>query len=135
MKCLGRGKAGSNLYGGPNLPIIGLIYITKIAVITIVVKKIKPIFLVRRMMVRTIAIISKVETSPRDVAIIMKASTLALFCTDLKYKYTKLSKPDVRCKATAAVSATKIINNTANWMDLISTIQVGQRVDSCNKWF
>jgi hypothetical protein len=87
------------------------------------------------MMVRTIAIISKVETSPRDVAIIMKASTFALFCTDLKYKYTKLSKPDVRCKATAAVSDTKIINNTANWMDLISTIQVGQRVDSCNKWF
>ena len=135
MKCLGRRKAGSNLYGGPDLAIIGLIYITKIAVITIVVKKIIPIFLVRRMIVRTIAIISKVDTSPRDVAVIMKASTFALFCTDLKYKYTKLSRLDVRCKVTTAVSATKIITNTINWMDLISIIQVGQRVDSCNKWF
>ena len=87
------------------------------------------------MIVRTIAIISKVDTSPTDVAVIMTASMFALLCTDLKYKYTKLSKPDVRCKAITAVSDTKIITNTVNWMDLISIIQVGQKADSCNKWF
>ena len=135
MKCCGSRKAGSNLYGGPDLPIIGLIYITKIAVTTIIVKKIIPIFLVRRMMVRITAIISKVDTSPKDVAVIMTASTVALLCMDLKYIYRKLSKPDVRPKATTTVSTTKIITNTANWMDLISIIQVGQIVDSCNKWF
>ena len=135
MKCLGSCKAGSNLYGGPDLPTIGLIYITKIAIITIVVKKIMPIFLERRMIVSTIATISKVDTSPKDVAVIMTASKFVLLWRDLKYKYTELSKVDVRCKATADVSVTKIIINTVNWMDLISIIQVGQRVDSCNKWF
>ena len=78
---------------------------------------------------------SKVDTSPKDVAVIMTASTFALLCADLKYIYRKLSKPDVRPKATATVSATKIITNKANWIDLISIIQVGQIADSCNKWF
>src|ERR687886_2078126 len=96
MKCCGRRKAGSNLYGGPDLPIRGLIYITKIAVTTIVVKKIIPIFLVRRIMVRITAITSKVDTSPKDVAVIMTASTFALLCADLKYIYIKLSKPEMR---------------------------------------
>ena len=84
MKCCGSRKAGSNLVDGPDLPIIGLIYMTKIAVTTIIVKKIIPIFLVRRMIVSTTAIMSKVDTSPEDVAVIMKASAFALLCTDLK---------------------------------------------------
>jgi hypothetical protein len=87
------------------------------------------------MMVRITAIMSKVDTSPKVVAIIIPASILALLCTDLKYIYRKLSKPDVRPKATTTVSVTKIITNTANWIDLISIIQVGQIVHSCNKWF
>jgi ABC-type antimicrobial peptide transport system ATPase subunit len=86
-------------------------------------------------MVRITAITSKVDTSPKDVAIIMTASTLALLCMDLKYIYRKLSKPDVRPKTTTTVRTTNIITNIANWIDLISIIQVGQRVDICNKWF
>ena len=87
------------------------------------------------MIVIIMATISKVDTSPKDVTVIMTASTFVLLCRDLKYKNIELSNADVTCKATTDVNATKVIINANSWMDLISIIQVGHNIDRCNKWF
>src|SRR4051794_39596479 len=116
------------------LPIKGLIYITKIAITTIAIKKIIPIFLVLRIRVRIVATTTKLNTSPNDVTVITMVSTLMLPCIDLKYVVIKLSKRTVICEATNAVSVTKMITNTINCIDLISIIQVGQIPDNGNNW-
>lgn len=126
--------AGLNVYGGIGLPIKGLIYNTKIDITTIATKKTIPIFRVRRIKVSIVATITKLKTSPNDVIIIMIASTFPLLCIDLKYVVTKLSKREVICEATNIVSVTKMIANTINCIDLISTIQVGHRLDNDNNW-
>jgi hypothetical protein len=111
----------------------GLIYITKIAMMTIAIKKIIPIFLVRRIIVRITATMSKVKTSPNEVTVIITASTLLLPCMDLKYVPIKLSKPTVTPEATIAVSTRNMITNIINCLDLIPIIQDGQRLDNGNE--
>ena len=76
-KFLDNCNSGWNPYGGIGLPTNGLIYIIRIVSITINSRKIIPIFLVLRTIVRIIAMITNEKTSPNVVTVIINASNFS----------------------------------------------------------
>ena len=93
---------------------------------TILIKKTSPIFLVRRMMVMMIPMITKVERSPNDVTVIIKISSFSFPWIPFTCMFMSLSKLVLNPDATITVRHTSATVNIINSNDLSFTIHCGQ---------